>query len=337
MKLQDVDLRTPARDEVVVKVMASGICGSDVECYEGRSIEAIFPYTPGHEWSGEVVQVGEGVTTLQLGDRVTAETVERCGVCAPCRDGENAELCLNPKVFGFQTLSPGGFAQFVVRKEAALHKLPQGISFEEGALVEPFAVAYHGVWRTGSGVEATDDVVIFGLGPIGLFALAAAKVADARVICVDPIKMRQDVARRLGADVIIDPTQTDASKQIRELTGGRGADLVVDASGSIDAVGRTVEVAKNGGRIALIGNSYGKTIPMEMWKVIAKGLTIRGSAGAAFPQAIKLIAAKKVDLSPMISHRFPLDGVKDAFDLAAKRVDSVKIIVAPSENGPVRA
>ncbi len=329
MQVKEVEIPSYKDDEILVRVKACGICGTDVECYLGNSIEGVFPYVPGHEWSGEVSEVGDAVTSLKKGDKVVGQTVEPCGICDRCKNGMNPELCRNPRVFGFTPATPGGFSEYSVRKERFLSKLPGNCSFIEGALVEPFSVAYYGVWVNGGGVQASEDVVITGLGPIGLFALAAVKVVGARTICVDPIERRRELALNLGADVVIDPSKKDATDEILSLTGGFGADLVVDASGSPSALGKIVDMADNGGRISLIGNSFNKTIPVEIWKVVMKGLSIRGSAGSRFQSAIELIAGRKVDLLSLVSHKFSLPDVGDAFELASKRVESIKILVLP--------
>ena len=143
---------------MLIKVRAVGICGSDVECYAGRSIEGIFPYIPGHEWSGEVVDVGTATTTFKKGDRVVGETLEGCGICDNCKVGRQAALCRNPRVYGFQPAAPGAFAEYAMRKERNLLKLPSSLTYEEGALAEPFSVAYYGVWTVGGGVQPSDSL-----------------------------------------------------------------------------------------------------------------------------------------------------------------------------------
>ena len=138
-----------SRNQALVKIRASGICGSDVNIYTGRTYEGVFPFVPGHEWSGDVEEVGESVTTLKRGDRVVGETVVGCGICDKCKLGANPNFCRDPTIYGFQPKAPGGYAQYVVRDESNLSKLPASLSHEQGALVEPLTVAYHAVggWR----------------------------------------------------------------------------------------------------------------------------------------------------------------------------------------------
>ena len=188
-----------------MKIRSSGICGSDVNSYTGRTYEGTFPYVPGHEWSGEVEEVGDGVTTLKKGDKVVGETVVGCGLCDKCKAGMNPNFCRNPTVYGFQTKAPGAFAQYVLRDESNLSKLPASLTYDQGAS------SSHSPWHTTlSGVSQVassrrDTVVVFGAGPVGLFALAVVKGSRARAISVDPIEMRRELALKLGADHVVDP------------------------------------------------------------------------------------------------------------------------------------
>jgi len=329
LRIEDKDLPEPKGSQVLVKVRASGICGSDVNCYAGKTYEATFPYIPGHEWSGEVVEIGNSVTTVQKGDRVVGETVVGCGSCDKCKLGANPNFCRRPTIYGFQTQSPGSFAKHVVRDEGNLHKLPPGMTHDEGALVEPLSVAYHAIWKIAGGVQGCDQVVIFGAGPIGLLVLATVKAAGARAISIDPIVKRRELAEKLGADEVIDPLRVDATEEVQRLTGGRGADLAVEASGTDDARSRLADVVDTSSRIVMIGQTVIKKIPFEMEKIIVKGLSIRGSAGSpnVFPQTIDLLSKKKSEISSIVSHKYPFEKSKEAFDLATQRNESVKILI----------
>ncbi|MDA4130615.1 MAG: alcohol dehydrogenase catalytic domain-containing protein [Thaumarchaeota archaeon] len=329
LRIEDAELPGLKSTEALVKIRASGICGSDVNCYAGKTYEATFPYVPGHEWSGDVVEVGNQVKSLKKGDRVVGETVVGCGYCDKCKLGINPNFCRTPIIYGFQTQSPGGFSQYVIRSENILHKIPDEMTHEQGALVEPLSVAYHALWKIAGGVQGSDTVVIFGAGPIGLLVLATVKATGARAISIDPIAKRRELALQLGANEVIDPTKVDATQEMQRLTGGRGADLAVEASGSDDARTRLLDVVDSSSRIVMIGQTVIKKLPFEMEKIIVKGLTIKGSAGSpnVFPQTIDLLSKKKADISKIISHTYPLEKAKEAFDLATQRSDSIKIVL----------
>ncbi|MDG6925858.1 MAG: alcohol dehydrogenase catalytic domain-containing protein [Nitrososphaerota archaeon] len=329
IRTEDWPLPVPVREQVLVKIRASGICGSDINSYTGRTYEGTFPYVPGHEWSGEVEQVGDAVATLRKGDKVTGETVVGCGNCDKCKAGVNPNFCRSPTVYGFQTRAPGGFAQYVLRDERNLSKLPPAMTHDQGALVEPLSVAYHAVWGLAGGVQSTETVVVFGAGPVGLFALSVVKGSRARAIAIDPIEMRRDLALRLGADHVVDPLREDVTQQVLRLTGGHGADLVLEASGNDDARSRLFDVADGSGRVVMIGQTQMKRIPMEMEKLVVKGLTVRGAQGSPgmFQRTIDFLEHSPADLTLMISHHFPLEKTKEALDLASQRTGSVKVVL----------
>jgi L-iditol 2-dehydrogenase len=329
LRMEDIPVPTPVKNQVLVKVRASGICGSDINSYTGRTYEGTFPYIPGHEWSGDVQAVGDAVTTLKKGDRVTGETVVGCGVCDKCKEGVNPNFCRNPTIYGFQTKAPGAFAQYVLRDESNLSKLPASLTYDQGALIEPLSVAYHAVWTVAGGVQPIDTVVIFGAGPVGLFALAVVKGSKARAITVDPLEIRRDLALKLGADHVVDPLKQDATAEVLRLTGGHGADLALEASGSDDARSRLFDVVDGASRVVMIGQTQMKKIPIEMEKLVAKGLVVKGNQGSTgmFSRTIEFLEHNPSDLTSMISHRFPLGKAKEAMDLASQRTGSVKVIL----------
>ena len=275
------------------------------------------------------MEVGTGVSTLRTGDKVTGDTVEGCGICDKCKLGINPNFCTNPTIHGFQTSSPGAFAQFVVRKESNLHRLPPGMTHEQGCLAEPLSVAYHAVWQIGGGVRAGEDVVIFGAGPIGLLVLSVVKASGARAISIDPVAFRRELALDLGADEVVDPYSLDPTEEVMRLTDGVGADLVFEATASDDARSRILDVAETTGRIVMIGQAEMKKLPIELEKVVVKGLTIRGSAGSPnmIPPALKFMSRSGKDLTAIISHRFPLERGSDALELATARAKSEKIVL----------
>ena len=335
LKLKEVEIPQIKGEQAIVKLKACGICGSDVECYKGRSKEGrydIAPYVPGHEWSGEIVEVGKEVKFLKKGDRVTGDCVLPCGKCDNCKAGLPPASCKNMREVGFRPDSPGGMAEYLVLEEQFLHKLPEDMTYEEGALIEPFSVSYFGIWGDGGYVDASDDVVIFGAGPIGLFALVVAKVAGARVIVIEPLEYRRKMAKKLGADELIDPKVCDIKEAIMEITKGQGADVAVEASGNDTAIASLFDVTKGNARVRLIGHSIGRKVPVEIGLTIWKGLFIHGLAGTKqfFPRTIRFMtrAKERIDYSQIITHRFPLEKIKSAFSLATdKKTEVIKIML----------
>jgi L-iditol 2-dehydrogenase len=336
LKVEEMGMPKVKPDEALVKVKASGICGSDVECYRGHSKEGrydIAPYVPGHEWSGEVVEIGSEVVAFKSGDRVVGDCVIGCGRCYYCKSGMNPAFCTDRLEYGFMPTANGGDEEYLKVKEVALHKIPTAMTWEEGALAEPFSVSYHGIWGVGGGVDASQDVAVLGAGPIGLFALVTAKVAGARTFVVEQLENRAVIARKLGADAIIDPSRENPTKRILDLTNEHGVDLVVEASGSDEAIAATVDMAKRNGRVVYIGHSIGRKIPVEIGKILWKGVTLVGKAGSPyfFPRTIDFMsrARNTVDLASIITHRFPLEKAVEAFELASERSRSVKILILP--------
>lgn len=186
LRLEQVQEPGPAPNEVLVRVKAVGVCGTDVHMWEGSNQEGTFPFIPGHEWSGEVVEVGQDVKSISKGERVVAEVPIPCRICDNCKDGMEPNMCPNKELYGFSWENAGGMAEYTLARAERLFKIPENVSYEEAALVEPVSVAYHGVWETGGGAAPHDRVVVFGAGPIGLFAMLCCKASGAPVIVIEP-------------------------------------------------------------------------------------------------------------------------------------------------------
>jgi L-iditol 2-dehydrogenase len=240
-------------------------------------------------------------------------------------------MCPNFELYGFSWENPGGMAEYTLAREERLFKIPDNVSYEEASLVEPVSVAYHGVWGSGGGVAPHDRVVVFGAGPIGLFALLSCKASGAPVIVVEPQPFRRRMARDLGADVTLDPTDGNLVEQVLAHTGGRGATMVLECSGSNGALAATLDVISKQGRIVLIGQSAGRKIPIEIGQAIFQRTTIIGSSGSPyfFPKTLTFMSRRLVDLMPVVTHRFPLSEVLDAFELGKSGADCAKILVLP--------
>ena len=337
LRVQEVALSDPRPNEVLIKLKAAGICGSDVECFEGKSGEGRYdlgPYTPGHEWSGEVAAIGKEVITVKVGDKVTGDCVLNCFRCENCKRGLMPAACLQFREVGFRPDSPGGMGEYMLLEEPYVHRFPQSWSFEEGALVEPFSVGYYGVWGPGGHVEAGDDVVVFGSGTIGLTVLVVCKAAGAKVIVIEPLANRQEYARKLGADVVIDPSKADnlAAEVGKHTTTSRGATLVVEASGNDKAIASMFDVAGLQPRVRMIGHSVGRKVPVEIGKTIWRGISIYGQGGISYfmPRTITFMdrIRDKVDLTGLISHRYPFERIHDAFQVAVeKKAEALKVML----------
>ena len=285
-ELQVKDLPTPAigADEVLVRMRAVGICHSDYELYSGKYIIPIdYPVIPGHEWSGEVVETGKAVSGLKPGDPVVGECV--------IESGEEVDH------FGFSI--NGAYSQLFKARPEWLHKLPEGVSFKTGALVEPFTCGYYAIEANGR-TNGSETVIVSGGGNIGLCAAAAARGMGARVILVDPLPLRRAAAEKIGVDVTVDPSAGDAVAKVLELTGGKGADLVIEASGHDSSLAAVLDYVRTGGRVTFVGISIGRKIPVELGKIQGKSLTIKGTIGSpgVWPAAMRFLARTKLDLSP---------------------------------------
>jgi L-iditol 2-dehydrogenase len=312
-ELEVKELPVPAisADEVLVRMRDVGICHSDYELYSGKYIIPIgYPITPGHEWAGEVVETGKSVKGLKAGDRVVGE----------CVIEEGAKI----DHFGFSI--DGAYAQFFKAKPEWLHKLPENVSFRTGALVEPFTCGYYALTVNG-GTKASETVVVSGGGNIGLCAAAAAKAMGARVLLVDPLPLRRQAAQKLGVDEAIDPQDGGALDRVKSVTGGKGADFVIEASGHDASLASVFDYVRVGGRVSMMGISIGRKVNVEIGKIQAKGLTVKGTIGSpgVWPAAIEFIGKTGLDLSPIQTHFFDLAKGVEAFEFGKNPKECIKV------------
>jgi len=298
------------RDEVLVRSHTVGICHSDFELYAGRYIIPVeYPIIPGHEWAGEVAEVGSGVTDLKPGDRVVGE----CVVGPGGRDH-----------FGFSI--SGANAEYFRARAEWLHVLPDELSYTGGALVEPFSVAYNATHSAG-GVDPSDDVAVIGGGPIGLLCVAAAAAHNATVTLVEPQSARREKGLELGARAALDPTAGDFADGVAEVTRGRGFDVVLEAAGVPGAMASALEIAGHSARLVFVGIDIGSTAPAKLGLIQSKALQITGIIGSAglWPQTIRFLASGVVDPSAIVTARFPLESALDALDAAQDTARNVKV------------
>jgi len=303
-----------APGQVKIKVIAAGICGTDIHIMKDE-FRSWPPVVLGHEIAGEIMEVGEGVTGLEPGLRVTTETYfTTCGVCRYCRSGQN-NLCLNRRSIGSGV--NGGFTNYVVVPARNIHALPDNIDFEAGALTEPLACVVHAVTSTPSVVPG-DVAVIAGPGAIGLLAMQVVKAAGATVIMLGTNRdaKRLELARTLGADHTINVQETDPMKLIAELTeGGFGADVVYECSGAGVAAAQLLTLVRRRGRYVQIG-LFGKPVAWDLDQLCYKELVATGSNASvpsAWIRAIQLMREGKVQTKPLISHQFDVTDWQAAF------------------------
>lgn len=328
LRLETLPDPQPKPNEVCIKIKASGVCGTDVHMWEGKNKEGTFPFIPGHEWSGEVVAAGKDTKVFKVGDKVVGEPFIPCGLCPNCKDGMGPAMCPNPEYYGFTWETPGGFAEYCATKEARLHKVPDAVGYEEAALIEPASVAYHGLWGGGGSVGPHDRVVVFGGGPIGLLTMLEAKACGAPVIVVEPLPYRAKMAADLGADAVLDP-KDHLVEHIMDMTRGRGATLVVECSGADPALANSIDVVAKESRIVLVGQSVGRKVPIEIGMSIWKGTTIYGSCDSPwfFPKTLAFMERRLTDLTKVITHRFPIEKIHEAFELGKNASASGKLMI----------
>ena len=329
LRLEDVPDPEMRPDDALIRLRFCGLCGSEFNKWKGRR-NTVFPLISGHEWCGDVIDVGPDVESFQVGDRVIGETCIPCGTCAACRDGYGAPFCLEVECYGMTgTGRPGALAEYIAVKEKALYKIPDDMSYEEGALTEPLSVSYHAIWGVGGGVAPHDRVVVFGAGPIGLMAMLTAKAASAPVVVVEPLAYRRQLAKRLGADAVIDPVEEDLVERVMHHTGKQGATLVLECSSNEQAVASTLRVIGLGARVVLVGMKDGPDVPFKVIQIQANQARVIGAEGAPcfFPKVLAFMSRKAVDLAAVITHRFPLADVVEAFEMGSRGTESGKILI----------
>jgi len=283
-------------DEILVAARSVGVCHSDIDLLEGRYIIPFsYPIIPGHEWSGEVVKVGAAVTGFQPGDPVVGECV------------------INEDHFGFSI--SGAAAEFFVARPEWLHKLPEGVDYKNGALVEPFSVGYYALMRTGN-VNASDVLVVLGAGPVGLAVVAGAVNLGATVIVSDPNESRLEAALALGAARAVAPEHLDSA--IEELAGGRGADAVIEVTGNPVAMARALEIAAFQGRVTYVGIDVGREAPARLGLIQSKELRINGAIGSpgVWPETLRFMAKCGIDLSSLVTSTYSVENALDALEAA---------------------
>lgn len=334
-ELLEIARPEPGEDEVVVRVHAASVCGTDLHIYEwnewaARRIPQL-PMTFGHEVAGWVEAVGSEVHHLAPGTFVAAETHIACGHCSTCRTGR-MHICENLRILGVDT--EGAFAEYVVIPAQNAWVVGEGIDPDVASVMEPFGNAVHATFGTAGGEDlATNPVAVIGCGPIGLFAVAIARAAGAwKVFAIEPNDERRALAATMGADILVDPKVQDPVEVVRSATGGIGAEVVLEMSGNAKAIEQGTQMLARGGRMSLLGLPDGPVTLDLNDQVIFKEARIQGITGRemfrTWQQTTTLLSTGRVDVTPVITHRFGLDAFDEAFATAASG-HAAKVIMFP--------
>ncbi|MCL4376979.1 MAG: zinc-binding dehydrogenase [Actinobacteria bacterium] len=331
VKIAEVPVPKIGENDVLVKVKAAGICGSDIEMWHGMHGHFVnFPVIMGHEFCGIIESVGKNVNDFKAGDRVVCETAAYvCGNCQFCRSG-NYHLCPDRLGFGYGT--DGGFADYVKVRKEILHYLPENISFEEGSITEPLCVAYNAV-GVNSKILAGDVVVIIGPGPIGLNCLQIAKISGVGTVIISGTngdKNRLDLAGKLGADICVNVNKQDLLKIVMDETKNIGADLVIITGGNASTLYQSIEFVKKSGQITKLGwdpDPYGFSLDL----LISKAITLKGSFShnwVVWEKVLRLLKKGKLVAKPLITHILDISDWKKGFELMESKI-AVKVVLKP--------
>jgi (R,R)-butanediol dehydrogenase/meso-butanediol dehydrogenase/diacetyl reductase len=308
------------KDDVLVKVKYCGICGSDLHIYTSGAAVAL-----GHEVTGDIAAVGEDVKEWKVGDRVLPTGRGGCGECCWCKQGKTGLCEVNFK--GFMA-STGSFATYKKVKHTCLYKLPDHMSHEEAAMVEPTSCALHAVRQ--AGMKEGDTVAVFGMGAIGQLTARVAKALGAGAVYAAEISPDRIALARGAVDEVIDAKTTDSVARIHELTDGMGADVVFECAGSVPTTQQSMAVVRKAGTIVIVGICFDwVTLPVS--SIMLKELTLTGALNSTrdeFTESYELIRDKKIDIKSLATHKMPLDDINEAFEMA-ERSECGKILIEP--------
>jgi threonine 3-dehydrogenase len=330
VEIRDVPVPAPGPGQILLQVLRAGVCGTDLHIYEwdawasGRMRP---PVTVGHEFVGEIVELGAGVTEFRVGERVSCESHIVCEHCVACRTG-NGHVCENTRILGVDV--NGGWAEFVAVPAANAWRAPDNVPLEVQGIMEPLGNAVHTAF---SGDLSACRIAVTGCGPIGLFAIGVARAAGAcQVIASDVSPYRLDLARKMNADAVVDVSKEDFVARVKELTGGRGLDGVLEMSGNAKAIRDALAALRNGGRLSLLG------LPRENFELdwnkllIFKGITLHGIIGRRMYQTWyvmdNLLRTGRLDVRPAITHIMPMEKVDEAI-AALRSGNAGKVVLVP--------
>jgi len=329
--IEEVEIPKPREDEVLVKVKTAALCGTDLHLYEGGMKPPKLPMIMGHEWAGDIVEVGPGARLFKERDRVFSAPHYSCGICYYCRSGRE-NLCDQRGVFGAVGPREGCFAEYVAAPCSSLYRLPSKITYEVGAVIgDTLSTAAHAMRR--ANITPGDSVAIWGLGPIGQCLLQMAKVAGAgKVIAIDIVPDRLSLAQKLGADITVNSREKDPVKLIKDDSGGRGVDLAIESAGAPATYMQAFDSTAKGGKLLLVA-VHDKPVETQVRAIMWREISIIGNFAHVATEAdkfLELVLNGRVKLEPLISHRFPLEKINEAFELFAGRKTN-KVILQKSK------
>ncbi len=332
LSIADMPRPEPGPYDVLIRVAACGICGSDVHGFDGSSGRRIPPLVMGHEGSGAIVALGSGAAKFKVGDRVTFDSTVYCGECIYCRRGE-ANLCNCREVIGVSCgdyRRHGAFAEYIAVPERIVYKMPNSMSYPEAAMLEALSVALHAVKV--SGVKKGDTTLVVGAGMIGLLTMQALRAAGVgRVMIADIDETRLTLGELLGADEALRGTGGLIAEETLKRTGGVGADVVFDAVGRTKTVAESIDSVRKGGTVTLIGNIAPEVV-LPLQKVVSRQIRLQGSAASSgeYPEAMELLSSGRVQVRPLISAVAPLeDGPRWFERLHAQEPNLMKVVLSP--------
>ena len=331
---QQLEVKPLAPDQVLIKVECVGVCGSDVHYFhDGRcgtflvDKERDIPFMLGHECSGVIVETGADVTNVKVGDRVCCEPSITCGKCEFCKSG-HYNLCENV-IFWATPPVQGCYMKYVPFQADLCYKLPEGMDAVQGALIEPFATGMYAAEK--GGITVGNTVAILGSGCIGLMTMLSCKARGAsQVIVCDLEDIRLEKAKELGADYVINARNEDAIERIKELTGGRGPDVVFETAGSKYTIAQTAHIARRGGLVVLVGMSAESELTYNFGQVMAKELTIKSLFRYVnmFPKSVATVASGLAPIQKVATHVYSLDQIQQAYeDSVNKKNEVVKAVI----------
>jgi len=323
IRVEDLPIPMIEPDSILIKVKACGICGTDLHLYKlGASKGLIL----GHEFSGDVVEVGADVAEIKEGERLTGTGYRSCGQCYWCKQGQ-FHRCIGLAVLGSHFA--GAFAEYVLVPSAQLgrtvFRLPEAFTYKEGATVEPLAVAANTVRRAQPLPEGT--VVVIGAGMIGLCVIQILKAMGVSTVILSGRRTKRlEAARESGADIVINAAEEDPMLAVKEATSGLWADIVVECAGTPATFRQAIDMVRGGGKVMLVGE-YEQPVTWNPSVAIDKNLTLIGCVAGSFSRAIELLEAGKVNTETLITHEFPLEKVREAFETELKAQDAIKVLV----------
>jgi L-iditol 2-dehydrogenase len=333
-KLDIVDMPKPEveSNELLIRVAACGICGSDIHGWDGSSGRRKPPLVMGHEAAGTIEAIGSSVTKFSEGERVTFDSMISCGQCSACRSG-TINLCDHRQVMGVscdEFRRHGAFAEYVVVPENIVYSFPSSLEFEYAAMVEPVSIAVHAANITP--IRLGDTAIVVGSGMIGLLVIQAARLAGcSQVVAVDLDDDKLKIAKSLGADIVCNPKTDDVLTIVREVTDGKGADVAFEVVGATPTVNTAIESVRRGGAVTLVGN-LAPQVDLPLQSVVTRELRLQGSCGSngEYPQCIDYLSRGAIQVEPLITSRASLDSGPDWFArLYEGEPGAMKVLLQP--------